>query len=235
MDIKSIKNEGKNAFKANYWRCVLVAFIMGLLVTGGAAASGRGIGGTGEDANVQGLTDAVNSLTAAQQAAFAGIALGTIGVIVIISILLRVFLFNPLEFGGYRFFKKNLSNPGTGVGTMAEGFGNYGHTFMTLFLRDLFLCLWSILFVIPGIVKSYSYMLVPYLIKDNPELSATEAITRSREMMNGHKWEAFVLDLSFIGWFLLGAVTADLVNIFWTQPYHKSARARFYMERAGNR
>ena len=72
--------------------------------------------------------------------------------------------------------------------------------------------------------------MVPYIIKDNPELSATEAITRSREMMNGHKMEAFLMDLSFIGWYILGGLTFDLVNIFWTQPYHQSARAKFYTE-----
>ncbi|MBR1628641.1 MAG: DUF975 family protein [Lachnospiraceae bacterium] len=83
--------------------------------------------------------------------------------------------------------------------------------------------------VVPGIVKAYSYMLVPYLIKDNPELSATEIIARSRELMRGHKWEAFVMDLSFIGWFLLGVITGNLVNIFWTNPYHESARAVFYL------
>lgn len=92
---------------------------------------------------------------------------------------------------------------------------------------------WSLLFCIPGIIKMYSYMLVPYLIKDNPELSATETITRSRELMNGHKWEAFVMDLSFIGWYLLGAISLGLVNTFWTNPYHESARARFYLELLG--
>ena len=102
--------------------------------------------------------------------------------------------------------------------------------FITLFLRDLFLVLWSLLFFIPGIVKSYSYRLVPYLLKDHPELSPTEVITRSRQMMNGHKWQAFVLDLSFLGWYLLGILTLGAVNVFWSNPYHDNTAAAFYLE-----
>ena len=89
------------------------------------------------------------------------------------------------------------------------------------------------LLFIPGIIKSYSYRLVPYIIKDNPELSATEAITRSRQLMDGHKLDAFLLDLSFIGWYILGFITANLVNIFWTMPYHYNANAEFYLDLLG--
>ena len=92
--------------------------------------------------------------------------------------------------GGYRFFRKNATDQNVGAGVITEGFGEYGHTFVTLLLRDIFLFLWTMLLVVPGIVKAYSYMLVPYLIKYNPELSATEIIARSRELMRGHKWEA---------------------------------------------
>ena len=68
-----------------------------------------------------------------------------------------------------------------------------------MLLKDIFLCLWSLLFIIPGIIKAYSNAMVPYVLADNPELGAKEAITLSHKMMNGSKWRAFVLDLSFIG------------------------------------
>ena len=72
--------------------------------------------------------------------------------------------------------------------------------------------------------------MVPFILKDNPELSATEAITRSREMMNGNKWRAFLLDLSFIGWVLLGCITCGIVQFFWTTPYMYSTHAALYLE-----
>ena len=76
----------------------------------------------------------------------------------------------------------------------------------------------------------YSYRMVPYIIKDNPELSATEVITRSREMMNGNKWRAFLLDLSFIGWILLCVITLGIAAFFWVGPYMSSTDAALYLE-----
>jgi uncharacterized membrane protein len=71
--------------------------------------------------------------------------------------------------------------------------------------------------------------MVPYIIKDNPELSATQVITRSREMMNGHKWNAFVYDLSFIGWYLLGCITCGIALAFYVYPYKLNADAQLYL------
>jgi uncharacterized membrane protein len=96
------------------------------------------------------------------------------------------------------------------------------------FLRDLYLTLWTCLFFIPGIVKSYSYRMVPYILAENPELSAREAITLSRKMMYGHKWSTFVLDLSFIGWQLLSGITMGLVGVFYTNPYVAATDAELY-------
>ena len=232
MDIKKIKSEGKEAFKRNYWNCVLVAFIMSLLTAGaGAASAGRtqNAGDAGTAAQQQALQE-LESLPQEAVAVAAASVFAVLMVFIIIGIVLKIFVFNPLKVGGYRFFKKNNIEEGVKAGALGEGFGNYGHIFATLFLSDLFFALWSMLFIIPGLIKAYSYRLVPYLVKDEPGLSATETITRSRELMDGHKMEAFLLDLSFIGWILLGVVTFGLVDVFWTDPYLESSRARFYLE-----
>ena len=102
-----------------------------------------------------------------------------------------------------------------------------------MFLKSLFTFLWGLLFIIPGIIKSYSYKMVPYILADNPGISATEAITRSREMMNGNKGKAFLLDLSFFWWILLGIITCGLVGVFWTNPYIASTHAALYEELKG--
>ena len=82
-------------------------------------------------------------------------------------------------------------------------------------------------------MKSYSYRMVPFIIKDRPDLSATEVISESRRMMQGHKWNTFVLDLSFLGWALLGVLTLGLVSVFWTEPYYRNTHAALYLQLSG--
>ena len=94
-------------------------------------------------------------------------------------------------------------------------------------LVGIFTFLWSLLFVIPGIVKGYSYSMTLFILKDNPEMSATDAITESRRMMNGNKWRLFCLDFSFIGWILLSTLTCGILYIL-VYPYMYAARAAFY-------
>lgn len=103
-------------------------------------------------------------------------------------------------------------------------------------LHSLFIFLWSLLFIVPGIVKSYSYALVYYLQQEpeNIHREPTDLITESREWMNGHKWQLFCLDLSFIGWYLLGALCFG-IGTFFVVPYHQQARANFYLNLRADR
>ena len=224
-----LKERGKAAFKANYWRCVLTAFLL-TLITGGAAYGG----GTWKfDVVDEGKTiwESIRSyFEKSPSSTF--LIIGTVALGLTIAILLKIFLLNPLEVGCSRFFRKNIAGPAE-FKAIGEGFGDYGHVFGTLFLRDLFLWLWSLLFVIPGIIKSYSYRMVPYILKDEPDLSAREVIDRSRAMMKGHKWHAFILDLSFLGWMILAVLTLGVLSFFWVDPYIKSTNAALYTELKG--
>ena len=87
--------------------------------------------------------------------------------------------------------------------------------------------MWTLLFVIPGIVKYYSYAMAPYIMIENPDMSASDVISESRRLMDGHKWELFVLDLSFIGWEFLTAITFGLVGIYLI-PYYNETYAAYY-------
>ena len=91
----------------------------------------------------------------------------------------------------------------------------------------VFIFLWSLLLVIPGLIKSYSYAMSNFILADNPTMSANDAITASRKMMDGNKWRLFCLDFSFIGWYLLCGLTFGLLT-FFVEPYHQAARAEFY-------
>ncbi len=107
--------------------------------------------------------------------------------------------------------------------------GKVGDNILLGLLLEVFLFLWSLLFIIPGFIKSYSYSMAFYIKVDHPELSAMDCIFASKKMMNGHKWQLFVLDLTFIGWYLLGALAFGLGTL-WVDAYHNVARAEFYEE-----
>ncbi len=106
-------------------------------------------------------------------------------------------------------------------------FDKFWGAFKVTFFTGLFTALWSLLLVIPGIIKAYSYSMSMYILAENPEIGALEAINRSKAMMNGHKMELFVLELSFIGWYLLVAVTFGIAGI-WVVPYMSMTVTNFY-------
>lgn len=94
-------------------------------------------------------------------------------------------------------------------------------------VQSIFLGLWFLLLIIPGIIKSFSYLMTFYILRDEPSIGILDAITRSRQMMDGHKMEAFMLVLSFIGWFLLGLITIGIAFL-WVGPYFSVTLAKFY-------
>ena len=84
------------------------------------------------------------------------------------------------------------------------------------------------LFVIPGIIKHYSYRLVPYILSESPDMDTEEAFRLSMEMMDGNKWDAFVLDLSFLGWEILSGITMGILGLFYVHPYRACTNAELY-------
>lgn len=230
---KELKETGKAALKANYWPSVLVAFILSLLTAGTTVASRSSGQEEATDQTINQAGDAFQSLTPEQQTlAILGIS-AAVGTVAIVALLLKIFLFNPLKVGCYGFFKENVQNRDGDLNVLKSGFGNYGRTFLTLFLTDLFIMLWALLLIIPGIVKSYSYRMVPYIVRDDPELEPMDVIRKSRNMMNGQKWAAFKLDLSFILWFLLEIVTLGLAGLLWVNPYVHNTNAALYLRLRG--
>lgn len=166
--------------------------------------------------------------------AFAALAIFGITFIIIflilmsVVILLDVFICNPIEVGCKRFYVRNL-NESAQVGNVGFAFDNhYKNITKTMFFRDLYTILWTMLFIIPGIVKSYEYQMIPYLLAENPQMSREQAFAESKRMMSGQKWRAFVLDLSFIGWNILSAITLGILGIFYVQPYMDATHAALY-------
>lgn len=113
------------------------------------------------------------------------------------------------------------------IGKLFDGFKDFGRVWGTLILVAIYTILWTCLLIIPGIVKSYSYALTPFILKDEPELKYNAAIEKSMRMMDGYKMKLFLLDLSFIGWMILSILTLG-IGLLFLQPYMNTARAAFY-------
>ena len=145
----------------------------------------------------------------------------------IISFLSMLLLY-PLQYGAaVAFLGFKRTGVDVKIGDMFVGFNDYGRVFMTILLQTLYIVLWSLLLVVPGIIKAISYSQTIYILKDNPELKFNGAIERSMAMMEGHKMEAFLLGISFIGWLLLGVLTLG-IGMLWVTPYMSTAYAHFY-------
>lgn len=113
---------------------------------------------------------------------------------------------------------------------LAAGFKeDYGRVLGISLLRAVFICLWSLLLIIPGFIKLYAYAMTAYIAEDNPELGPKECLDQSQAMMQGHKMELFILDLSYIGWILLGFVSFG-IGFLWISPWMEMAHIRFYEE-----
>lgn len=211
---KELKAKAKVAFKRNYWYCVLAALLLAV-VLGSVAGSTSG----------RAPADSETPTRVYVTAAFMSTAFVT---------LARIFALNPFTVGCRKFFAENTLKA-VPLDSVVVGFTrNYIRNVAALFLRDLFTFLWSLLLVVPGIMKAYSYRMVPYILADDPGMDAKEALDVSSRMMYGHRWNAFVMDLSFIGWYLLCAVTFGILAIFYVNPYVDAAHAELYLALRNN-
>ncbi|MBR4773273.1 MAG: DUF975 family protein [Bacteroidales bacterium] len=137
----------------------------------------------------------------------------------------------PLEFGFMLCFLRLVRGEDSSemVGDQFDIFGQYGRYLGTSLLMTLYILLWSLLLIIPGIIKGYSYAMTPYIAYDRPDLDADDCIHESRMMMKGYKWKLFCMDLSFIGWAILCLFTLG-IGFLWLQPYIEASHAKFYEE-----
>ena len=214
-----LKMRGNMAFKKNYVSAVVVALLMGIFGTVSGESSARRVS---ENSDIYS-----GNLFNAEM--ITGLLAGIATVVILIVLVAKVFVGNLLKMGGYRFFILNQTAQ-PGIGTLLDGYrsGHYVNIVLTMFLRDLFTALWSLLLVVPGIVKHYEYLMVPYIIAENPAMDYKEAFQISKQMMDGEKMEAFIMDLSFLGWYLLSAVTCGLLAIFYVNPYVQASFAEMY-------
>lgn len=150
----------------------------------------------------------------------------------VLSLAFSVFLSNVVEAGKCRYFTMStLEGADAGLGELFGCFrsGRYLNTVKVQFLRKLYEALWTMLLILPGIIKHYEYYMVPYLIAEYPDMDSREIFRLSREMMDGNKFDTFILELSFLGWRFLGLLACG-VGIFFEIPYEEATYAELYLK-----
>ena len=145
-----------------------------------------------------------------------------------LGILYRVFIVNVVEIGLYSFFLKNRHKE-TNLNEMLMPFQtNYKNVVKVTFLKNLYIWLWTLLLVIPGIIKYYEYYFVSYLLAEDPNLTIQEAIATSKKMTDGQKLDILIFDLSFLGWIILGSILGGVGQIL-VLPYIHASKSELYI------
>ena len=249
----------RNALRGRWPVAVLTGFVASLIGAGIASAGG----GSSSNSN--------NRVSRGELNDFFQSALWHQIKPVVITLLVLVFIWSIIQIIiggagklGYAKFNLNLvDNKDAVFSDLFSQFDRLGAGFCMNFLTGLYIVLWTLLFIIPGIIKSFSYAMAPYILAEHPEMTASEAITESRHMMDGNKWRLFCLDFSFIGWNLLcslpvivvvfaltGSILrsgADAYALLWIipisiplsagflflRPYEEAAWAAFYRDVSG--
>lgn len=218
-----LKSKAKIAFKANYWISVLGALIITFFTSGASASSGRNA--SKETSGLDGISPMF--------------ILSVIGAILAVSLLfyiIKIVIGNALIVSAKKAFVLNeAGEEKPSIYTLVSVFksGEFVNVAIVMFLRNLFIGLMTCLFIIPGIVFAYRYKMIPYILAEDPSLKWSDAKQKSIDMMNGNKWNAFVLDLSFIGWYLLCALTLGILAIFYVNPYVAQTEAELYLALKG--
>mgnify|MGYP001325805993 CR=1 FL=1 len=214
-DRAQIKEIAKFQFKQRYGMSIGAALIF-ILLAGGESG---------------GLTFRNNYYNLSPQFQWLSVLWGIIIGIASIMFCVYIFVGAPLKVGYAHFCRCIYNNWITSVSDMFHrAFSDYGRNLGGMLWKDLFVFLWSLLFVIPGIVKAYAYFAAPYILAEFPAVRPTDAIKISMRITDGFKAELFVLDLSFIGWFLLSGLTFGLLGILYVNPYYFTSKAGFYEE-----
>ena len=249
------REKAREALRGNWGKAVGVGFVASLLgaATTAVGSGGRSSGGSSTTGTTSGMdAGAAGSDVYTNMATFDFSGIDSIadldgiiptefqvGFMVLLSVLSFItILFAVIHFVvggavtlGYVKFNLNLVDhkPAT-IAQLFSEFRRLGAGILMQLLRGIYTFLWSLLFVIPGIYAAYGYAMTPYILLENPEMTANEAIAKSKELMHGNRWRLFCLEFSFIGWNLLAIFFTLGIGYFWLVPYMETSFAAFYRE-----
>ena len=227
----------REALSGKWMIAVLVGLVAMLL--GGASSGGPevklNIDASGANASFEFAGQTIFSTGGGLDSEIGAFLVGSAIYITIAAIVMAVvyFVLGSIISVGYARFNLDLVDRGEpGFETLFGYFSYWKTTAIARLLQSVYILLWSLLFIIPGIIATYSYAMTEFILAENPDLTASEAIARSKEMMSGNRWRLFCLHFSFVGWDILSSLTLGIGNL-WLRPYKQAANAAFYREITG--
>lgn len=228
----------RDALSGKWTIAVLVGLVAMLL--GGAGSGGPelklNIDGSGAHANFEFAGQTIYSIGGGLNSDIGAFLVGSAIYIIIAAVVMAVvyFVLGSIISVGYARFNLDLADRGNPAFETLFGYFFYWKTAaVSKLLQSVYVLLWSLLFIIPGILAAYSYAMTEFILAENPDLTASEAIAQSKEMMYGNRWRLFCLHFSFIGWDILSSLTLGIGNL-WLRPYKQAANAAFYREISGS-
>ena len=224
---KELRQKAWNSLKGKYWAALGVLIVMGIISSIGNVFTSF----SQNLSEVLGLVDP--SEMDSVMATGAVVLNGAVVISAIIGLLISMLVEGGVAVGLSNYFIKNTDSKPTFKDAFSGFKLKYGRNIGTLLLVGIKTVLWSILFIIPGIIKSFEYAIIPYILADDAEISSKDAFKKAKQMMKGNKWRLFKLNFSFIGWFLLCVLTLG-IGTFFLIPYVDAANAEFYVELKNN-
>ena len=234
---QELKEKAKSNLKRYYWLAFAVCLVAGIL-SGSTGSPGGGRGTSEKYSDMIGNNSFYpgNDISRIGDEAgqwiirFLPFIIGFALLAMIIGVVFAIFVSGPVGAGKVYFFMNSRENQPRFTNMFANfRQGRYMNTVTVMFFRGLYTFLWSLLFIIPGIIKSYEYFMVPYIMAENPDIDKSRAFELSKYMTDGDKFNIFVLQLSFLGWYLLGALL--VIGGFFVNPYVEATMAELYAEK----
>ncbi len=228
MLAKDNRLAARMALKNHWGISLLVTLVAGLL---GGSVSGGGSGGSMMSTTVQNVAPSTNGYEAIAPEILYPL-MGFLASVALVTVLYSIAVFiigGAINLGQKQYYISLIKQDRPAeFSTLFSKFDRFGKALGLHVVTSIFVFLWSLLLVIPGIVAAYKYSMAPYIMAENPDVGIMEAIRQSREMMRGQKWNLFKLHLSFIGWILLSMLTFG-IGLLWLNPYMSAAEANFYL------
>lgn len=222
---KDLRVRAWNSLKGKYWLAFLAALVVGIIFSVGTSFSTFASESVGVVTSVEADISELDDIMKAGAAYILGMSL----LFSLIGSIYTIFVGNPMMVGNYKYFIENTSTK-PAFSTIFSGFKTrYGRNVGIMLLMYIKAFLWTLLLIVPGIIKSFEYAIIPYILADDPEITSKEAFKKAKAMMQGNKWRLFKLNFSFIGWILLCCLTLG-IGTFFLVPYIEAANAEFYME-----
>lgn len=223
------RQRGREALAGDWGKAVGVGFVASLLGAATTAAGGGSTGGSSNSEGIDSIADLNGVIPKEFQITFLAIA-SFLGFIALLFAILHFVIGGAVTLGYVKFNLNLVDRKQASFSDLFSEFHRFGTAFLMQLLRRVFTFLWSLLFVIPGIYAAYGYAMTPYILLENPEMTANEAISASKELMNGNRWRLFCLEMSFIGWILVSVLFTFGIGVLWLIPYMEASTAAFYRE-----